>query len=408
MSAVNAFVHRLASFPRISADDNSLDDDEETPSVQDDHTFQAEPWSDPQDPLLCRLVSPRDEGSTTHNGGTSSTSTSINKRIVDNNAVNNTIAINSGNAASIDSSTTSTSSTECATSAGSISLEALSQLQFRSILPTDRHVIQGLHEQWFPVKYLDDFYDELCHHGRMTGSGDPLFTSVATIPIPTHLTNNFDGNIRQHYLHLNNSLDCGTSADGNDCIVACFVGAFVKAVVLSGKTRDLLVNNIQRHPRLFYIMTVGTVTGIRHAGIATRLIQQGMEQVEHDKQCGVMYLHVHTENGAAIRMYERLGFYRVQEIPNYYNIDGNLHGCYLYAKYYHGNRGHRAFYKLVLAAWDSVWNRVVQWSSTGTKTSGSAQCPARAFNDKISTDEDDNADEDEFYDCENSFNNKNQ
>jgi histone acetyltransferase MCC1 len=248
-------------------------------------------------------------------------------------------------------------------------------LRYRPIQPTDRLVIQQLHEQWFPVKYVDEFYDELCLHGRMTGSGDPLFSSVAVLERPAErdLTTSSSSFPTEGFVR---------NEDG-DCIVACVVGCFVRAALLSAKTQDLLVNDVQRHPRLFYIMTVGTVT--RQAGLGTQMTQQCIEQVQQDPGCGVLYLHVLTNNVAAIRMYERLGFYRVQEIPQYYNIEGQLHPCYLYATYFHGNRGHRSMYKLAQSTWTSLWQRV-QSVTTTLWTTTSKGSPTNARGDKVCDD----------------------
>lgn len=188
----------------------------------------------------------------------------------------------------------------------------LLSLRFRSIQPPDRDTVQQLHEEWFPVIYQDEFYDELVH-GHMTATGDPLYTCVA----------------------VDDDKDSSFGNNNNDRIVACLVGSFVNARNLSETMQNLLVNDRVTHSRLFYIMTVGTV--VKHAGLGTHLIQRCLqEQVEVDPSCGVVYLHVLCQNHAAIRMYEKLGFYRVQEIENYYNIDDVLHNCYLYAKYYHG------------------------------------------------------------------------
>jgi histone acetyltransferase MCC1 len=243
-------------------------------------------------------------------------------------------------------------------------------LRYRPIQPTDRLVIQQLHEQWFPVKYVDEFYDELCLHGRMTGSGDPLFSSVAVLQRPTESDQSTNSSFPTEGFVRN---------EDGDCIVACVVGCFVRAVLLSAKTQDLLVNDVQRHPRLFYIMTVGT--GARQAGLGTQMTRQCIEQVQQDPGCGVLYLHVLTNNVAAIRMYERLGFYRVHEIPQYYNIDGHLHPCYLYAMYFHGNRGHRSMYKLAQSTWVSLWQRV-QSVTTTLWTTGKAS-PTNARGDKV-------------------------
>lgn len=103
--------------------------------------------------------------------------------------------------------------------------------------------------------------------------------------------------------------------------------------------RQQLIADPTRYQRLFYIMTLGTLADYRHAGIGSALVQQCIAQVERDPACGVLYLHVITFNAAAIRFYEKLGFYRVEEIDDYYTIDGVNHNCYLYAKYFHGTYG---------------------------------------------------------------------
>jgi N-alpha-acetyltransferase 60 len=115
------------------------------------------------------------------------------------------------------------------------------------------------------------------------------------------------------------------------------IGSFVNASALSVASRKLLISNEPQHPRLFYIMTVGTTLEYRHVGLATQLIQNCIKNViEPDQQCGTLYLHVLPSNIPAIRFYEKLQFHRVHEIVDYYTIDGKLHNAYLYAKYFHG------------------------------------------------------------------------
>jgi histone acetyltransferase MCC1 len=206
-----------------------------------------------------------------------------------------------------------------------------SPLQFRSIQPADQEEIKRLHELWFPVKYMDEFYDDLVY-GRMTGTGDPLFTSVGY------------------------RID---AVDHRRTIAACVVGCFIQATSLSAKLRDTLIRNPYQHTKLFYIMTVGTT--IQKQGIGTLLIQQCLEQVQQHPDCGAVYLHVLTSNAAAIQMYESLGFDRVQEIPNYYTTTDNLRrNCYLYAKYVHGNRGRRIIlWQLLLSNWYALKRQVL-------------------------------------------------
>lgn len=64
-------------------------------------------------------------------------------------------------------------------------------------------------------------------------------------------------------------------------------------------------------------MTLGVVSTYRNEGLGSRLVQQCEQLVEHDPECGVLYLHVITYNHAAIRLYEKLGFHRVEVCNTY-------------------------------------------------------------------------------------------
>eukprot|EP00980_Cylindrotheca_fusiformis_P019727 scaffold6898_cov123-Cylindrotheca_fusiformis.AAC.4 len=158
------------------------------------------------------------------------------------------------------------------------------KLYYRPILPKDRLRIQELHEEWFPVAYQEEFYDNLVH-GKMFQTNDPLYTNLV--------------------------------CDEDDDIKACIVGMFVKGGILNHASRQLLLPDWpSRHDNVFYIMTLGTVPEFRHEGLATSLIAELEQIVKEDQGCGAMYLHVITSNKAAIRFYERLKFWRVQEIES--------------------------------------------------------------------------------------------
>lgn len=106
-------------------------------------------------------------------------------------------------------------------------------------------------------------------------------------------------------------------------------------------------------------MTLGTVRAYRQEGLATSLVERCIDQVvAPDPSCGALYLHVITSNTQAIRFYEGLGFWRVEEIADYYTIDGEHHNCYLYAKYFHGNHGHLDLLTLLSAFPAAAWQRL--------------------------------------------------
>jgi ribosomal protein S18 acetylase RimI-like enzyme len=116
-------------------------------------------------------------------------------------------------------------------------------------------------------------------------------------------------------------------------------------------TASLLVPDPVTHPRMFYVMTLGTSRDFRRCGLGSMLVEsvagmiRGEREAEDDDDdddddgdggeggggdggttvtaggrrwgrglTGALYLHVITYNVGAIRMYERLGFVRVKEI----------------------------------------------------------------------------------------------
>jgi ribosomal protein S18 acetylase RimI-like enzyme len=204
-------------------------------------------------------------------------------------------------------------------------------ISFRQLETRDRSQIQKLHEQWFPVTYKDEFYDDLVLN-RMVNSGEELYTCAAVVKSEETLA--------------------------QEAIVACIVGSFIEVTNLSTETVQLLIADKTKHSQMFYIMTLGTIKEFRHHRIATSLVQQVTDMVEQEETCGAVYLHVITFNVPAIRFYEKLGFCRVTEIKDYYRIEDQHYNCFLYARYFHGNRGHRDYYYLITNLVSSFWRRL--------------------------------------------------
>ena len=268
-------------------------------------------------------------------------------------------------------------------------------LYFRKILPVDRHQIQNLHEEWFPVQYQEKFYDTLVygklvtpnHDRRPTKDENDLFDEdgALTRPLFTYLAcvdKDLDCKFEvkdEHGDYSSGKLvameearlggevhkdDNDDNSSKDDRIKACIVGAKVELDVLPPNLRHLLVPQPHIHSKLFYIMTLGTVDDYRGMGLASYLVLQCIEQeIEQDESCGTLYLHVLDTNFAAIQFYEKLGFYRVRLISNYYTIDGKLRHCYLYAKYFHGNSGHLTLFDIVKRGIHSLWRTLVRTPS---------------------------------------------
>lgn len=374
----------------------------------------------------------------------------------------------------------------------------IANIFFRSILPEDRIRIQELFEEWFPVDYKDDFYDDLCNHSTM-GAQD-LYTLVAT-----KVDQDQDDDKEERRNNPNAPLPRR--------IIACLLGCKLKVSKLNEASRDLLIPGYRcRHPvendddggnstgsrsskidyddnneiieqdnqiylnnnnntfdnnnsnntigddndenenkdddiieytDVFYIMTLGVIEEEKRRGLASYLLERALAdqivvvEVDHDhgddndneeeavltttieecsssgddafyefrcdendgvyynndkykhndckirknnrhnnnnnnnnrrrrrRCCETAYLHVIITNDAAIRFYEKLGFYRLREIPNYYTINDEKYDCYLYVKFFNNDntideqKGIIAATKTVVSRWiTSIWSSI--------------------------------------------------
>ncbi|KAL2643976.1 hypothetical protein R1flu_011563 [Riccia fluitans] len=69
-----------------------------------------------------------------------------------------------------------------------------------------------------------------------------------------------------------------------------------------------------------YIMTLGVLAPYRRMGIGSKLLRKTLEQCEQQTESPIMevYLHVQTNNDAAIEFYKKFNFEITEEIKNYY------------------------------------------------------------------------------------------
>jgi hypothetical protein len=111
-------------------------------------------------------------------------------------------------------------------------------ISFRPLQEGDRDQIQSLHEDWFPVRYKSEFYDELVHH-RMVNSGEELFTCAAIYEEEEDQTMNGE------------NLEYDRADKKDDFIIGCIVGSFVSISRLSEETTGLLVSETSDCTKLF-------------------------------------------------------------------------------------------------------------------------------------------------------------
>jgi len=74
-----------------------------------------------------------------------------------------------------------------------------------------------------------------------------------------------------------------------------------------------------------HILTIDVSPAHRREGIAQRLLQE-IEKIFKDKGVKECHLEVREDNVAALKLYQKLGYVKVETLKNYY---GKAHGIYL-------------------------------------------------------------------------------
>ena len=152
----------------------------------------------------------------------------------------------------------------------------IDRLKLRTIKEDDFFEIKELHEELFPVRYGDAFYQDAVR-GLGMGGGE-LFTLLAI---------------------------------DNERIVG-FIFAQV-IITQRNEDKDLFLSGMES-PEICYILTLGVKQEYRRAGLAHILVSKCIDFAKSNKSCGLVFLHVIHYNYAAINFYEKNRFERVREL----------------------------------------------------------------------------------------------
>jgi ribosomal-protein-alanine N-acetyltransferase len=86
-----------------------------------------------------------------------------------------------------------------------------------------------------------------------------------------------------------------------------------------GELAGFCIVHVERGvPRVGYLVTLDVAVTFRRRGLASRMMAE-VERLALEAGCELLGLHVWTENVAAVRFYERLGF-------AYSRIEGGFYG----------------------------------------------------------------------------------
>lgn len=182
----------------------------------------------------------------------------------------------------------------------------------------DYTAVKYLHETCLPVRYNEEFYTLIVRGLIKRTQGGPeekIFTQVAVLPYVIQ-----DGEPR---------------CQSKEGTMAGLITAQTSYVDKAG-VDEITFSKSHQHTMVTYILTLCILDDFRRKGIGKSLLAQCLDYASQNQSCGAVYLHVITHNDSAIRFYEKEGFTRVCEVPEYYQIGGVRYNCYLYVLYING------------------------------------------------------------------------
>ena len=241
--------------------------------------------------------------------------------------------------------------------------------EYREIRRSDYHAIKALHEEFFPVRYLDQFYEDVVE-GKGIG-GDDLCTIVVTTKAREYkgssTGSSSSGSSSSSSSSNSRSNSIGIGNEGGGCIISSpstttiqrnmsngeddytdkthtnhevIIGFLLGQFMNTDVCDEKFVFDVGNRPKkMFYILTLGVRKEYRNIGLASHLVNKSIEVAKQDHTCGIVYLHVIHYNKAAIRMYEKNDFEFMKTLHNFYTIDNEFYDSYLYGMFLNGYDG---------------------------------------------------------------------
>ena len=195
-----------------------------------------------------------------------------------------------------------------------------SQIIYKPLAPKDLDEIKKLHQEWFPVKYEDEIFNQSILYNQ-----GAYFTVGAYYYIETEKGKYQElilGLILCQWIYANKFFFQTTSKD------------------LEKEISDAL--NYEQEAKLFlskekfyycaYILSVGVVDECRKMNIATKMLKSILNYAIGFDLCVGVYLTVISDNFSAKKFYEKNGMVCVNHIENFYDVEEKKYPCDVYVK----------------------------------------------------------------------------
>jgi ribosomal protein S18 acetylase RimI-like enzyme len=171
-------------------------------------------------------------------------------------------------------------------------------ITYRFLHPGDQFEVKTLCHDWFPIKYPDQWYDDIVQ--------DKKYFALAA---------------------------CDTSTQQ---ILALIVANMFPLGHCNREDQQILHKTFSLTTSVCYILILGVVKEYRRQGLASILLENLLNKLYKYETCKAIYLHVLYSNKQAIEFYQsKLFQYRIH-LPYYYLIKGQHLDAYCFVRYING------------------------------------------------------------------------
>lgn len=184
----------------------------------------------------------------------------------------------------------------------------------------DQSEVKNLCQDWFPVTYPDQWYDDIVQEKK-------YFALAA----------------------------CDTSSER---ILALIVANILPLVNCHREDQRILHRRFPSSTSVCYILVLGVVKECRRQGLASLLLDNLLQKLHDNETCKAIYLHVLHSNTQAIQFYQSKLFQCRLHLPYYYLIKGQHFDAFCFARYINGK-------SIVLHVDQTIVSRMVsRWLSS--------------------------------------------
>ena len=195
-----------------------------------------------------------------------------------------------------------------------------SQIIYKPLTPENVDEVKKLHQEWFPVKYEDEFFNR-----TLINNNGQYFSVAAFYSIQSG-----ENEYKEVILGL----------------IICqwvYVDPYFFKMTNKKLAKEITESlNFEEEAKLFlyhekfyhavYIMSLGVIDECRKMGIATSMLKSIYNYSIYYELCVGVYLNVITDNYSGKKFYEKNGMVLVNNIKDFYVIEDKKYDCDVYVK----------------------------------------------------------------------------